>query len=431
MAATSLANRVRPSSKPATVSKSGRVAIIAESTRPAPQKASRLWWNVHQWVGLKLSLFLTFVLLTGTLAVVSHEIDWLLQPSMRVAPWTVDGPVEWAKIARNAARHPAAAKVNAIEAPVASAFAAKVTIERPDGALGFLYAHPTTGEIQGQGSWVGAARVLRNMHRHLNLPVKYGVPIVTSLAFLLLVSVGTSFVVYKKWWRGFFKPLRRRSARTWWGDFHRLAGLWSLWFVLLISLTSVWYFVEQLGLDAPRHPRAEAPMDIPAVPPGELARAIATAQDAYPGLKVQYVSLPREGNALLQLQGDYKAILVRHRSNAVYVDPATNKVLLTTDGRDLNLHQRIGEMADPLHFGYFGGYWTKVPWFLFGLLMTGLSVSGAAIYSLRIARDQRKPVRLMQSLAGMWRGMGRWRWLSVLLILIGFALLPLLILRAY
>lgn len=73
----------------------------------------------------------------------------------------------------------------------------------------------------------------------------------------------------------------------------------------------------------------------------------------------------------------YKAVLVRHRANAVWVDPATNEVLLTTDGRDMNLHQRIGEMADPLHFGYFGGYWTKIPWFLFGLLITGLSVSKA------------------------------------------------------
>jgi uncharacterized iron-regulated membrane protein len=136
------------------------------------------------------------------------------------------------------------------------------------------------------------------------------------------------------------------------------------------------------------------------------------------------VSLPNENNPLLQMQGDYKAVLVRHRSNAVWVDPATNEVLLKTDGRDMNLHQRIGEMADPLHFGYFGGYWTKVPWFLFGLLMTGLSVSGAAIYSLRIARERERPIRLARSAAGMWRGMGRWRWLSVLLIAIGFALLP-------
>ena len=396
--------------------------------KPAP-KAARTWWKVHQWVGLKLSLFMTFILFTGTLAVLSAEIDWLIQPSLRVAPSTVEGPIAWAEIAENARNYPGVAKVNSIGAPTASAFASKVTVEDEAGDLFFLHAHPTTGKIQGTGPWVGVQRVLRNMHRHLNLPVKYGVPIVSSLAFLLLVTLVTSFVVYKKWWRGFTKPLRNRDARTWWGDFHRLAGVWSLWFLALITLTSIWYFVESLGGNAPPHPRVEreAPVETEQSEEGSLAAAIDAALAAYPGLQVENVQLPNE-EGVLQLNGEFEAVLVRPRSNAVYVDARTAKVLLTTDGRELNLHQRIGEMADPLHFGYFGGYWTKVPWFLFGLAMTGLSLSGAAIYSLRIARERGDQVRLGRSFSGMWRGMGRWRWLSNSLIAVGFLFLVFLIL---
>ncbi|WP_211276746.1 PepSY-associated TM helix domain-containing protein [Erythrobacter tepidarius] len=390
------------------------------------RKTSRIWWTVHQWVGLKLSLFMAFIIFTGTLAVVSHEIDWLLQPSLRVAPASAEGPVAWARIAENAARHPGVAEVWSMEAPTASAFAVKVTVKDAGGDLFYLHAHPTTGAIQGQGPWVGAQRVLRNMHRHLNLPTKIGVPIVAFLGVLLLTSLVTSLVVYKKWWRGFTKPLRSRDARTWWGDFHRLAGVWSLWFVALISLTSVWYFVESLGLDAPPHPEVEA--GVPAKPVASgLESAFAAALEAYPGLEVRRVILPGTESPVLQLHGDYKAILVRPRSNAVWVDPASAKVLLTTDGRNLNVHQRISEMADPLHFGDFGGYWTKVPWFLFGLLLTGLALSGAAIYSLRIAGERRHEARLAQAFAGMWRDLPRWRWVSALLILIGFALLPTLI----
>lgn len=397
-------------------------------SKPAP-KAARTWWKVHQWVGLKLSLFMTFILFTGTLAVVSAEIDWLIQPSLRVDPASVEGPVAWAEIARNAADYEGAAKANAIEAPTASAFAAKVTVEDEAGDLFFLHAHPTTGEIQGTGPWVGAQRVLRNMHRHLNLPVRYGVPIVSSLAFLLLVTLVTSFVVYKKWWRGFTKPLRNRDARTWWGDFHRLAGVWSLWFVALIALTGIWYFVESLGGDAPPHPRVERESLVAhGAPPADLAAAFGAALKAKPDLRIARVILPSEDNPLLQLHGDYKAVLVRPRSNAVWVDPLSSEVLLTTDGRDLNLHQRISEMADPLHFGYFGGYWTKIPWFLFGLAMTGLSLSGAAIYSLRIARERGDGARLGQSFTGMWQGMGRWRWLSAALIGVAFVFLVFLVL---
>ncbi|MEW4447781.1 PepSY-associated TM helix domain-containing protein [Qipengyuania sp. JC766] len=386
--------------------------------KPAP-KAARTWWKVHQWVGLKISLFMTFILFTGTLAVMSAEIDWLLQPSLRVAPSTVEGPVAWARIAENAIEYPGVAKASSIEAPTASAFAAKVTVEDAEGELFFLHAHPTTGEIQGTGPWVGARRVLRNMHRHLNLPVWIGVPIVTSLAFLLLVTLVSSFVVYKKWWRGFAKPLRTRDARTWWGDFHRLAGVWSLWFVALISLTSVWYFVESLGGDAPRQPSVE--LEGPTgttLAPADLAAAFEAALAANPDLRVQGALLPTADDPLLQLHGDYEAVLVRPRSNAVWVDSRTAEVLLTTDGRDLGLHQRIGEMADPLHFGYFGGYWTKVPWFLFGLALTGLAVSGAAIYSLRIARERGSAVQLSRAFSGMWQGMGHWRWLSVGLLVV-------------
>ena len=37
-----------------------------------------------------------------------------------------------------------------------------------------------------------------------------------------------------------------------------------------------------------------------------------------------------------------------------------------------------------------------MPWFLFGLALTGLSLSGAAIYSLRIARERGKNVRVIE-----------------------------------
>lgn len=404
----------------------GDIGVRAEPLAAKKRKTARIWWNVHQWVGLKLSLFMAFIMFTGTLAVVSHEIDWLLQPSLRVAPASAQGPVAWAGIAENAARHPGVAEVWSMEAPTASAFAVKVTVKDAAGELFYLHAHPATGKIQGEGPWVGAQRVLRNLHRHLNLPTKIGVPIVAFLGFLLLISLVTSLFVYKKWWRGFPKPLRNRDARTWWGDFHRLAGVWSLWFVALIALSSIWYFVESVGLAAPPPPRVK--IETP-VKPGDqsLTPVFAAAMKAYPGLEVRRVLLPGEESPVLQLHGDYEAILVRPRANAVWVDPISAKVLLTTDGREMNIHQRIGEMADPLHFGDFGGYWTKVPWFMFGLLLTGLSLSGAAIYSLRIARERAGEARLAQAFAGMWRDLPRWRWVSAGLILVGFALLPALI----
>ncbi|MCW1427810.1 PepSY-associated TM helix domain-containing protein [Novosphingobium sp. JCM 18896] len=395
------------------------------------RKTSRIWWHVHQWVGLKLALFTSFVFLTGTLAVLSSEIDWLLQPSLRVAPAGVGGEPDWEKIVASAARYPGIQRIQLVETPTASAFAVKVTVIWKDRHYGFLHVHPTTGEVQGTGPWVGAQRILRNMHRHLNMPGWIGIPIVTAVSFLLMISLVTSFVVYKKWWRGFLKAPRRRGARTWWGDFHRLAGVWSLWFVALIALTGFWYFVEKLGADAPV-PSLSKVAPYPGGPTTigrRFAASLAAARAADPDLRLETIRFPTETSGAFVFGGQKSALLVRPRANAVWVEAANAEALAVYHAEDLNLNQRISEMADPLHFGTFGGYWTKLPWFLFGALLTALSVSGVAIYALRLSR----PANGVEPEQGAWRlawfGMGAWRWLALALVAAAFLLIPALLLE--
>lgn len=395
-----------------------------------PKGAGRLWWHVHHWVGLKLSLLLSFTLLTGTLAVVGHEIDWLLQPSLRVNPTEVSNSVAWDRIALTAAADPSTVRIVRIEAPVASAFAARVLIERSNGKFGYLNVHPVTGEIGGESPWPGAQRILRNIHRHLNMPLRVGVLLITLLSFLLAASLITSFLVYKKWWRGFFKPIRFKDARTAWGDFHRLSGLWSLWFILVMVLTGIWYFIEETGLDAPALPRpvisASRAME-PDYVAKQVGAAVASAAAAKPSLRVKRLIFPGDGvgafqekipgvGQAFQFHGQDEAILVRPRANNVWVDVSTADVLLATDARDLGIHQRISEMADPLHFGTFGGYWSKIPWFVFGVLLTGLSVSGVTIYASRLLRKERESTTMKLALGRIWRGMGQLRWLSTALV---------------
>ena len=111
-------------------------------------------------------------------------------------------------------------------------------------------------------------------------------------------------------------------------------------------------------------------------------------------------------------------MLVRERANVAWTDAVTGKVLLTTDGRALTAHQRLSEMADPLHFGTFGGIWTKLVWFAFGLVLTALAVSGVAVYALRLSREGGS------GWLRAWRGMGFWRWPALGGIGVALALLP-------
>ena len=74
-----------------------------------------------------------------------------------------------------------------------------------------------------------------------------------------------------------------------------------------------------------------------------------------------------------------------------------------------------------LHFGTLGGLPTKILWFLFGAILTALSVTGVLIYSQRLAKESGTPDR---KAALAWRGTGRWGYVGVALILLSLALTP-------
>ncbi len=372
---------------------------------------------VHSWIGLKLSIFLTFILATGTLAVFAHEIDWLITPAMRVAP-RAEPVASWGAWAAAAARAAPDARLQTLYAPIDPWFTVEAWIDDGKGAPERIYVDPWTAQVTGRHGWANVHRFLRQVHRHLMLPTKIGIPLVCSLALLLAVSLVSGVVTYKKWWRGFFRMPRGGDGRRLTGDLHRLIGLWSLWFVALIALTGIWYLVETLGGNAavPKLPEVAAS---PISTGEQLDRLVATAQRTDPSLDIREIRfMPDNGVILL---GQSSAWLVRDRANAIAIDPASGRVVAQLDGRQLDVHQRISEMADPLHFGTFGGIWTKSLWFLFGAALTAMAVTGTMIYAMRLVKaprnqDQGSTLRIA------WRGMGIWAYIGIALIVLALAL---------
>ena len=78
-------------------------------------------------------------------------------------------------------------------------------------------------------------------------------------------------------------------------------------------------------------------------------------------------------------------------------------------------------MADPLHFGTFGGLATKAIWFVFGAILTGMAVTGVLIYSQRLAKAARGDLRKRDA---AWSGMGPWAYVAVALVLLALILTP-------
>ncbi len=352
---------------------------------------ARTWFRLHSWMGLKLSIAMSFILVTGTLAVFSYELDWLLNPQMRVMPAAETQRVSWGALYDSARSAYPGAPLLALSASRDPWWAAQAVFNTPSGGLVRVWIDPYTAQYQGYTGWFNIQRFLRQAHRHLMMPAAIGIPLVTLFALPLMAALVTGLVVYKKFWRGFFKwPRFGRPARIWLGDLHRLGALWSIWFIVIIGLTSIWYLAEKsLGAAAPSFSPAVKPLPRAAAIPADfdgarLDRAVALARRANPDLQVYHISFPRRPHDHLAIQGQATALLVRDRANAVYIDPLDLTLTGSHRGEDLTTHQRLSELADPLHFGTWGGMAVRIVWFVFGVILSGLSVTGIYIYGLRV-----------------------------------------------
>src|SRR3546814_17351553 len=95
---------------------------------------SKLLFLFHSWLALPIWFFVLIVCVTGTLAVVSQEIVWLVNPEMRDSKPSDDAALlsyDQVVAAIKQAQQPT--KVQSIVRPHESHFALAVSVARKDG----------------------------------------------------------------------------------------------------------------------------------------------------------------------------------------------------------------------------------------------------------------------------------------------------------
>lgn len=386
-----------PSAKNTTASATSAGSRRSAGTRRPRIRRGRLWFRIHSLVGLNLSLLIALICLTGTLAVFATEVDWFVNPSSRAASSVPLDDTNWEGVVNSLAAYAPDDEISTIELGPTAATAPAAYSWTPDNERRVIRFDPASGEVQGEHSFLGFKTLLRAIHSRLLFGDQLGTTIVTLTAFFLLASLVTALFAYRRWWRAFFRwPQRNRGARVFWGDFHRLAGLWSLGFGFVIALTGIWYFVEEEFAPAPAVERpvfAESKFsneEAAALFPG----ALATARAAYPDLAIRRVDWPGDAGAVFTFYGQDGTVLVRPRANFAMVMAESGKTELVRSGSEASVHERISEAADPLHMGYFAGFWSQLIWFLSGLLLTIVAASGAIVYAKRLAGEGDGHIRL-------------------------------------
>lgn len=362
---------------------------------------SKLWFLVHSWLALPIWFFVLIVCVTGTLAVVSQEIVWLANPDVRASKPSDDAELlSYQQVLTAINKAEPQTIVESISRSDESHFALTASVSYPDGRSVSVYVNPYTGVIQGISPDFNFEAFTRALHGWWLVPFtngfSWGWYLVSFLGIPLLVSLITGLVVYKKFWKGFFKPTLRfnHGARIFWGDFHRLSGIWSIWFIAVISITGIWFLIEALLFDnhisissepvIPVVARESVPVSADGSPPKiiDLDNAILIAQEKIPGLEASFVSLPSNAYSHLNVggRGWYPLMFQTATINPYNGEIDASRLLSDRTGLEF-----VTESMRPLHTGDFGGLWIKMIWFFFGLVLSMMVLSGLLIWTKRTA----------------------------------------------
>ena len=383
---------------------------------------SKLWFLVHSWLALPIWFFVLIVCFTGTLAVVSQEIVWLAQPEVRASKPDGDPPMlSFDQLRASVEAAQPGVYVSSIERPDESHFAPTVRVTYPDSRTTTLYVNPYTGVVQGEAAQFNFQAFTRALHGWWLVPFtngySWGWYLVSLLGLPMLASLVTGLVVYKRFWKGFLKPTLRfkHGARIFWGDFHRLSGIWSIWFIAVISITGTWFLIQailsdnQISISSNQVLPVIARENVPTAPAGQPAPVLSLdaiekiAIDKIPGLDVSFISLPSNAYSHTEVGGRSWYPLMYQTASVNPYSGAVEAHELLSDRSKLEF---VTESMRPLHTGDFGGIWIKLIWFLFGLLLSMMVLSGLLIWTKRTAiatatalKRSEKPVRVKRTAA--------------------------------
>lgn len=363
--------------------------------------SNRFWFQLHGWCSLPIWLIFCFVCLTGTIAVFSHELTWLTNPASR------------ATNPDNLAAKPVAELVAAVEQAYPTADVGTVMVFEPylvhaviftdhDKPQAIAYVNQYTGDIQQVNQGITFIGFMRSLHGWLLFPwqssYSVGYYLVSAMSLVMLGALVTGLIIYKNFWRSFTQPKIRfnQGKKTVLTDLHRLAGVWSIWFLIVMSATGLWYLVQAVmwhaDIDIEPHAPLVAAEQLPATqiqPPVSFADAMQIAKHRFPDFQPSYVMLPEHNRGMYSLMGGGDHIFYDQYAYSLSINPWTGDIAHEKSPANMSALQTVMHIADPLHYGTIGGIWTKAIWFVFGLLLSGMSITGFMIWGSRTVKAVR------------------------------------------
>lgn len=382
--------------------------------RRALRQPQQLWirkalFQIHLWTGIIVGLYIVAIGISGSILVFKEE----LMPRPRISVPAVDlrdcSPEKLISVVDRVRQAYPDKDAFLTACPQEANPLYLTTIrEKRKGPSGpgrprepvhqlAVYSHPVTGEVIGDAnreeSWVNWMEEL-----HFDLLMGRSGRLWNGIgAATLLALVITGLVLWwpgiRTWKRALVLVFGRGWKRINW-DLHNVTGFWTIAFTLIWALTGMyftwpWLFTTPINKfskvvtasypgaemrklsQRPRTP--EAPLDVLAV----LKKSQEISRDGYlegyfygSGPKPIFTVYMARGR-----MGDYS------NTDFIYFDQHTGEHLLTWHrGKNQTLGDWLVWLVAPLHFGTSWGLGVKWLWFVLGLVLPLLAITGFLMY---------------------------------------------------
>lgn len=363
----------------------------------APEFANRAI-SAHALIGIVLGGLIYILALSGALLVFQDELGWWEAPE--APPISHMSP-------------------DAVEAAVGAALAADpqtttdvvVYLPRPDLPRAIAATDNVSISLDANGRMAGPYNTdwtdfVTALHYHLHLPSTFGFVLVGVLGALMLGLIVSGLLAYPAIFRNAFALRRNGSARTTETDLHNRLAVWTLPFQLAIAFTGAWIGLFVLvgaifaeiehdgdrgvisdivyGGSAPEHTQAGFP---------DVAAAMRYMATQAPGAIPTTLIVHDIGAA-----GQHMRIIALHEEEILlgeyYNFDGAGSFQGVAGLSDGALGKQIAIAMYPVHFGRFGGTWTRVLYVVLGFVLCIVVATGLNISLIKRQQKGRETKRL-------------------------------------
>lgn len=340
--------------------------------------------NAHTWVGVFLSVLLFLVCLSGTIAVFHFEFERWEQPHItemdNVSPEVVEKAMDSFLSRHTEESHHLFVVFPTSDIP-------RLVVENDHVA----YFADNEGNLIEKES-VSFTQMLVDLHLYLNLPHSWGMILVSALGAVICTLVITGIIAHKRITKDAFKLRRGGNGQQAQIDLHNRFGLWVSPFHLVIGITGTYFglagiiliVIATLNYGGDRDAVVDqifTPDPVLATQEGKpaIGKAFAQMETLAPEKSPIFLTVHEVGEPEQFIEIYAKAPNRMIYAEGYRFDTAGNYIGVAGYENGEWGKQLLWSMYR-LHFGDFAGLVSKWLYFVLGVMLTMLCVSGMEIW---------------------------------------------------